>query len=337
MQHKERYISHLRTVQLIDQQAGSCENVAYAQKYFGGLNNGAQIWNKVKPLVTFKRDPPTVDTIQGITTFFDPAKNIHGLPGAGDCDCYTSILASICKANNLQYTYIIQGNGKPSHIAISINGFICDLTNNRPNYLRPYTQTQNIKPMYVQLSDNSQAYEVTDFAGPKFDNFAKGLLPLGVAAGAVAANYFLPGSGAGVMAAGNIAQQRIDQNAQARANRQAAQLEREAAERAAAAAATAPRAPGMPSRIGAKVQGISTSLQQTLQRAAAAGNIIPGSIVPRNLPVAPMPASSNQMQNVPTLPGTYVLPAVPITAPKLNPLYIVGGLALAYFIFTKKK
>jgi hypothetical protein len=342
MQYKEKYISPYRTVQLIEQQAGSPENVLFAAQNFGGLNNGSQIWNKVKPLVTFKRDPPTVDTIQGIVTFFDPAKNIHRLPGAGDCDCYTSVLASICKANGLPYEYIMQGNGKPSHIAISINGFICDLTNNKPNYLRHYQKTQNIKPMYVQLSDDSQAYEVTDFAGPKFDKFLKGIAKplLPVVSGA--ANLVVPGSGTAINIAGQKALDIAASKDAAAAERQRQQLEQEARDRAAAASMQPARAPGMPSsgnKIFGSVMNQKQNITEQLKQAAAAGKITPGAVVPRSLPVAPMPVSSRQAQQAetPTLPGTYVLPAVPITAPKINPLFIVGGLALAYFLFTKKK
>ena len=341
MQHKERYISPYRTVQLIETQAASPENVSYAQKHFAGLNNGAQIWNKVKPLVTFKKDPPTVEVIQGITSFFNPDKNIHSLSGAGDCDCFTSVLASICKANKLPYNYIIQGNSKPSHIAISINGYICDLTNNQPNYLRPYQKTQTIKPMYVQLSDDSEAFEYPQFGGARFDNVAKQLLPLGIAGAAAGADFFLPGSGVIVKAGGSIAQSEIAAKEAARLQRQQEQLQREAQARYNTPAAP-PMAPPMPQAGGSGRRfmpspNVMQSTTEKLRQAAASGNISPGAVQPKQLPVAPMPKGNQSQSMAPEMPGTYVLPTVPITATKINPLFIVGGLAIAYFLFTKKK
>jgi hypothetical protein len=56
---------------------------------------------------------------------------------------------------------------------------------------------------------------------------------------------------------------------------------------------------------------------------------------PMLLPTAPM---MPMMQQPPVFPpDTYVTPSVPITAPKINPMYLLAGGALAIFLLTRKK
>lgn len=166
MDYRELFISPQRTLELIELQSSAPENLAFAKKYFGNLNSGLAIWNEVKPLVKFKSDPKGIDTIQGISTLFNANKNIHGVRGLGDCDCFTSALASIAIVNNIPYQYVIQGTDKPSHIAIKIAGKIVDLTNPTFNYLRDYNFTKYINPMYVALADGSDdAEELNDDFG----------------------------------------------------------------------------------------------------------------------------------------------------------------------------
>jgi hypothetical protein len=190
MRHKELFKSPLRTVELINIQANAPENVNFAKKYFPPFKDGAAIWETIKPLTKFKADPPTIDTIQGISTLFNDRLNIHGVSGQGDCDCFVSALASIAIANNLPYQYIIQGNNKPSHIAIKVGDTILDLTNPIPDYLRTYNFTKYINPMYVALADENEemAMELNensfDFGRPNFRralNVAKRFNPAAVA------------------------------------------------------------------------------------------------------------------------------------------------------------
>ena len=112
MEYKEPFISPGRTLQLINIQANAPENISFAKKYFPSFTKPGDIWEAIKPKVKFKADPRTVDTIQGIATLFNTNKNIHGISGYGDCDCFVSALASIAIANNLPFQYIIQGNAR---------------------------------------------------------------------------------------------------------------------------------------------------------------------------------------------------------------------------------
>lgn len=308
MEYREVYTSPYRTVQLIEKQAGSPENLQYAAEHFGDLLNGLQVWHKVKPLVKFRKDPEGIETIQGIKTFFNPSKNIHNLPGYGDCDCFTSILASIAKANKLQYEYIMQGNDKPSHIAIKINGTIVDLTNERPNYLRKYKKTQIINPMYVQLSDEP-AYALSDLGRggqgkAKFKAAAKKYGKFVIPAAAVGASLLIPGSGKVIRGA---------------------------------ASAISKRAP----RLLAKAQKIGMQYGPKAKAAflAKAKNAIsPGMIPAGNLPVAmPQTETNTSQSNAPEGMPEYTYPGPTITAQKINPMLLIGGAALAYFLFFHKK
>lgn len=170
MVHKEKFTSPARTLELIELQANQPENLKFASSYFPKFKSGIEIFKTLKPLVKFKSDPPDNDTIQGISTLFSNAKNIHGLSGLGDCDCFVSAVASIAIANKLPFQYIIQGNDKPSHIAIKVCNDIVDLTNPTANYLRNYNFTKYISPMYVSLADGSElATELADDFGRRFN------------------------------------------------------------------------------------------------------------------------------------------------------------------------
>jgi hypothetical protein len=54
-----------------------------------------------------------------------------------------------------------------------------------------------------------------------------------------------------------------------------------------------------------------------------------------DLPTAPAPLQIMQEPQFP--PSTFVTPAVPITAPKINPTVIIGAGVLALLLLTRKK
>lgn len=411
MEHKELFKSPMRTVELINLQANAPENIKFAQKYFPRFTNASEIWDVIKPITEFKADPPTVDTIQGIATLFSNTKNIHKVSGQGDCDCFVSALASIAIANNLPFEYIIQGNNKPSHIAIKIGGVILDLTNPIPDYLRQYNFTKYINPMYVALADgNELAMEANDFG--RRPNFRRAIStvkkynPAAVAvrtaakyspqaiavktanritgrAQAKAMQYLPPAARAKIMLAKRqlkrqgfgdseaeflaiqnfsddfgrprISLKRGIQNVK-KAGGAVAKVAMKAAPillpvAGAALNLVAPTA-------GTKVAGIAS---KALQRVGGAKTLTAGralvqnfrpptptvqnfapsaSIAPATLPNIPTAGDvvTMSMQQPPVFsPDTYVTAPVPINAPKINPMLLIGGGALAIFLLTRKK
>jgi len=417
MKHKEKFISPQRTLELINLQANAPENIAFAKKYFPPFTDALDIWDKVKPMVKFKSDPADIDTIQGISTLFSNVKNIHGISGRGDCDCFVAALASIAIANKLPFQYIIQGNEKPSHIAIKINNTILDLTNPIPNYLRSYNFTKYINPMFVALADNDEnlAMELSensfDFGRPNFRRAIKTaarfnpaaiamrtaakyspqaiavkavqrqgrrLMRSPQAAGLRTANRFVTRAGGGIL-------RQMPPGARARIMLAKRQLKRRgfgddeaallaienfaddfgrrrisikrglqnvgrAAMKAApillpvAGGALNLIAPGVGTKASALVQrglqrvgGARTltagrQLVQTFRPQAPAA--MPG-MESVDLPTAPAPLQVMQEPQFP--PSTFVTPAVPITAPKTNPMLLLGGGALLVYLLTKKR
>lgn len=417
MKHKEKFISPQRTLELINLQANAPENIAFAKKYFPRFTSALDIWDKVKPIVKFEADPAEVDTIQGISTLFSNVKNIHGISGRGDCDCFVAALASIAIANNLPFQYIIQGNTKPSHIAIKIDNTILDLTNPVPNYLRYYNFTKYINPMYVALADDSEdlAIELNDnsfdLGRPNFRRALKTAAKFNPAAIAVrtAAKYspqalavkaiqrqgqrFMrtpqaagirtasrlvnragggilrnmpPGARARVMLAKRQLKRRgfgdseaellAIQNFSDDFGRRKISLKRGLQNVGRAAMKAAPiLLPVAGGALNLIAPGVGTKasnlVQRGLQRVGGARALTTGrQLIQTFRPSAPAtmpgmenvdlptaPAAMQVMQEPQFPPSTFVTPPVPITAPKINPLYILGGGALLVYLLTKKK
>jgi len=389
MRHKELFKSPLRTVELINIQANAPENVNFAKKYFPPFKDGAAIWDTVKPLTKFKADPATIDTIQGISTLFNDRKNIHGISGQGDCDCFVSALASIAIANNLPFEYIIQGNEKPSHIAIKVGGVILDLTNPIPDYLRQYNFTKYINPMYVALADNNEelAMELNDnsfdFGRPSLrrvvrtakkytpENQLAKRLTAKQKARCLMAKRQLKKCGFGDSEAELLAIQNFSDDFGARISlrRGLQNVKRAGAAVGRVAMKAAPIllpvaggalnfiAPGVGGKIAgvaakglARIGGVKTlttgrQLVQSFRPTAPSVSTAPAKlqIMPSAPAVLPMIPSAGDvvtmsMQQPPVFPpDTYVTPSVPITAPKINPIYLLAGGALAIFLLTRKK
>lgn len=102
----------------------------------------------LKSATTFKHDKPGVEQIQSMQTLF--TNNIHGLPGAGDCDCLTVAACASLHVIGYNCGLVLQGNGKyATHVLayyVGPNGktYPFDLTENF-NELRPYKKSQFIK------------------------------------------------------------------------------------------------------------------------------------------------------------------------------------------------
>lgn len=109
-----------------------------------------QMFKTLKNLVTYKNDPHGVELLQTVPTLFED--NFWGIPGAGDCDCFTILVISCCIANGWNDNSIILcGRSKisPVHIYSKVyykNKCYCmDLTNSYINIERKYKFKQELK------------------------------------------------------------------------------------------------------------------------------------------------------------------------------------------------
>lgn len=128
--------------QVIDSFDWVCENLPQ-------YNNPEQIFNHLKSMVTYKNDPPGVELLQSVPTLFD--NNYWGIPGAGDCDCFSILVLAVCACNGLNNQRIVlAGRNKlaPVHIwtEVQYNGkwYAMDLTQPYVNSTREYKFTQRI-------------------------------------------------------------------------------------------------------------------------------------------------------------------------------------------------
>ena len=80
-------------------------------------------------LVTYKNDPDNNELLQSPKSLFQ--KNYHGIPGAGDCDCFTILTISAAKAlhfKNIEIVLAGRNNKEAVHIWTKIAGKNFDLT-----------------------------------------------------------------------------------------------------------------------------------------------------------------------------------------------------------------
>lgn len=122
----------------------------YCREQMPSFNNPENLFNVLKNLVTYKNDKKGVEQLQSVSTLFD--NNIHGIPGAGDCDCFTILVLSMIWANDIgQQKIVLAGRTKeaPTHIwsKVKYNGEWYDLDLTQPlfNTTREYKYTQEIK------------------------------------------------------------------------------------------------------------------------------------------------------------------------------------------------
>lgn len=105
----------------------------------------AEVFDFLKSEVVYKHDPPGVELLQSMPTLFSE-DNVHGIYGAGDCDCFTTAsLASLCvKGYNSGLGIYLVGRSKdaPVHIYAAIHSIPFDLTNNKLGQERHYPYKQ---------------------------------------------------------------------------------------------------------------------------------------------------------------------------------------------------
>ena len=108
------------------------------------------IFYYLKGVTKYHLDAPGIEQIQKLETLLGP-NNIHGKPGAGDCDCFTTAILACLFAQGYKKAYIVLvGNTtkEPTHVYAAVDYWgkklVLDLTTSEPGKER----TRNSKGPY---------------------------------------------------------------------------------------------------------------------------------------------------------------------------------------------
>lgn len=123
------------------------DSIDYVNNNLPSYSTPEQMFNSLKSMVSYKNDPPGVELLQSVPTLFED--NYWGMPGAGDCDCFSILVLTCCLCNGWNNQRIVlAGRNKlaPVHIwtEVKYNGkwYAMDLTQPFVNSTREYKYTQ---------------------------------------------------------------------------------------------------------------------------------------------------------------------------------------------------
>ena len=141
----------LLKVQIID-------SVPYAREWLreNSYQNPETMFYDLKDRIFYVNDKKGVEQLQSMQTLFSDRDNIHGLSGAGDCDCFTITVTVLSLLLGWKTEIVLAGRSRkyPVHIYNRINGFSFDLTepffDRERNY--PYKQAIPVSPVILKLS-----------------------------------------------------------------------------------------------------------------------------------------------------------------------------------------
>jgi len=123
------------------------DSLSYCKKEMPRFSSPEQMFVNLKNMVTYRHDPPGIELLQSVPTLFE--NNFHGIPGAGDCDCFSILLLAMCVVHGWNDQQIVlAGRTKlaPVHIWIRVNyggtWYDMDLTQPYFNTKREYKYCQ---------------------------------------------------------------------------------------------------------------------------------------------------------------------------------------------------
>ena len=92
------------------------DSIPYCYNNLPEFENPRQLFKYLKERTRFKHDKPNEETLQTAQTLFD--NNVHGLSGAGDCDCFTITAVACCKVEKIPVRIVVVGNTpkNPTHV-----------------------------------------------------------------------------------------------------------------------------------------------------------------------------------------------------------------------------
>jgi len=114
MQMKIPYKDIGHTIEMMGRQIE--DSIDYAYDFVPGNTTPKELFWILRQNTTYKNDPPGVELLQSFPSMMDD--NYWGIPGAGDCDCFTIAAIACCKAADIPCRIVIVGNSPsaPSHV-----------------------------------------------------------------------------------------------------------------------------------------------------------------------------------------------------------------------------
>lgn len=137
------------------------DGIDYAAEEVPRFSSPQQMFNWLKLRTTYKHDPKGRELFQTLPTLLGD-DNRHGIPGAGDCDCFT-IAGLTCALVNFDYPTGIVLVGRRKYRPVHIYQYIdtpdgrkyFDLTNKMYDYERYYPYRQEI-PFNLKSSEQNK-------------------------------------------------------------------------------------------------------------------------------------------------------------------------------------
>lgn len=114
MRKKYPYVSLDDTIKQMGVQIE--ESVDFADTFIPESTDPAYIFHCLKSNVTYKHDPVGIELLQSMPSLFND--NYWGIPGAGDCDCFTIASVACAIARDIPVRLVLVGNSPdaPSHV-----------------------------------------------------------------------------------------------------------------------------------------------------------------------------------------------------------------------------
>lgn len=123
------------------------DSLEYCVNEMPKFNDPESMFKALKNMITYKNDPPGVELLQSVPTLFE--NNYWGKRGAGDCDCFSILVLSMCVVHGWNKQQIVlAGRSKlaPVHIWTRVffedQWFDFDLTEPYFNQCRNYKFVQ---------------------------------------------------------------------------------------------------------------------------------------------------------------------------------------------------
>ncbi|NBT88368.1 MAG: hypothetical protein EBT51_08720 [Flavobacteriaceae bacterium] len=114
MKMKIPYRNIAHTVEMMGKQIEA--SIDFANDFVPIDTDPKELFWILRQNTTYKNDPPGVELLQSMPSMFED--NYWGIPGAGDCDCFTISAVACCLVADIPCRIVIVGNNSeaPSHV-----------------------------------------------------------------------------------------------------------------------------------------------------------------------------------------------------------------------------